>query len=95
LLYKIGLCPKQLDGNTNAALDSLENGVLYIDTDDVSVSIGVDWLQVEKVDSTGTFQVVLKNCHRVAGTFAKLRAEEAPNSDFSVRMHAIRFSFRN
>jgi hypothetical protein len=64
----------------------LENGVLYIDTDYISGSIGVDWLQVEKVDSTGTFQVVLNNGHRVAGTVAKLPAEEAPNSDFSVGM---------
>src|SRR5277367_6327859 len=39
----------------------LENGVLYVDLDYVSGSIGLDWLQVEKVNTTGSFQVALKN----------------------------------
>ncbi len=50
----------------------LEHGVLYVDLDYVSGSIGLDWLKVERVQSSGGFQVVLKNGERVAGTIEKV-----------------------
>lgn len=62
----------------------LESGVLYVDLDYVSGSIGVDWLQVERVQSTGGFQVELKNGDRVAGTISKVPETEAPGKDFQV-----------
>jgi len=62
----------------------LENGVLYVDLDYVSGSVGLDWLQVEKVNSTGTFQVAMKNGQRQAGTIAKLPEKDAPGKDFEV-----------
>ena len=63
----------------------LENGILYIDLDYVSGSVGLDWLQVETVKSTASFQVVLQNGERVAGIIEKLSPQEAPNQDFEVR----------
>ena len=62
----------------------LEHGVLYVDLDYVSGSVGLDWLQVEQVQSTGGFQVILKNGERVAGTIEKVAAAEAPNKDFAI-----------
>lgn len=62
----------------------LEHGVLYVDLAYVSGSIGLDWLQVERVQSTGGFQVVLKNGERVAGTIEKNTATEAPDKDFAI-----------
>jgi putative salt-induced outer membrane protein YdiY len=62
----------------------LEHGILYVDLDYVSGSVGLDWLQVEQVQSTGGFQVVLKNGERVAGTIEKVAAAEAPNKDFAI-----------
>src|SRR5277367_2369891 len=46
----------------------LEHGVLYVDLDYVSGSVGLDWLQVEQVQSTGGFQVILENGSRMSGT---------------------------
>lgn len=62
----------------------LEHGVLYVDLPYVSGSVGVDWLQVEQVKSTGGFQVVLKNGERAAGTIEKTTAAEAPDKDFAI-----------
>ena len=62
----------------------LENGVLYISTDYFSGSIGLDWLQVAKVESTGGFQIVTKDGTRTAGTIEKVSEEEAPGKDFEI-----------
>jgi len=62
----------------------LEHGVLYVDLDYVSGSVGLDWLKVEQVQSTGGFQVVLKNGDRVAGTIEKVTPAEAPDKDFAI-----------
>lgn len=71
----------QLSGEVN----KLENGLLFFDTDYVSGSIQLDWLQVEKVQSTGTFQIVLKNGEHLSGTIGKVPAGQAPGKDFEVR----------
>jgi putative salt-induced outer membrane protein YdiY len=62
----------------------LEHGILYVDLQYVSGSIGLDWLQVAKVQSTGGFQVILKDGERVAGTIEKVAAAEAPGKDFAI-----------
>ena len=62
----------------------LEQGVLYIETDYFSGSVGLDWLQVEKVESTANFQIVLSGGERLTGTISKVEAESAPNGDFKV-----------
>jgi hypothetical protein len=64
----------------------LENGVLYLETDYFSGSIGLDWLQVEKVQSTAEFQVVLKDGKRSVGKIEKVAADEAPGKDFVVHV---------
>ncbi|HWO38226.1 MAG TPA: DUF481 domain-containing protein [Candidatus Acidoferrum sp.] len=62
----------------------LEQGILYIETDYFSGSVGVDWQQVEKIESTATYQVILSGGKRLTGTISKIEAEAAPNSDFKV-----------
>src|SRR5271155_4420600 len=64
----------------------LENGVLYIETDYFSGSIGLDWLQVEKLQSTADFQVVLKNGKRSAGKIEKVPTDEAQGKDLVVHL---------
>jgi len=63
----------------------LESGLLYIDMPYVSGSIGLDWSQVAKVESTASFQVVLSDGRRMSGTFEKESAPEQPREDVSVR----------
>jgi len=62
----------------------LEHGVLYVDLAYVSGSVGLDWLEVERVQSTGGFQVVLNNGERVSGTIEKKATAEAPDRDFAI-----------
>ncbi len=54
----------------------LEIGMLNIATDYFSGSIGLDRLQVAKVESTAGFQIVLKDGKRTAGTSQKVSEEE-------------------
>src|SRR5271166_413525 len=61
----------------------LEQGVLYIETDYFSGSAGVDWLQVEKVESKATFQIVLSDGKRMSGSISK-EAVAVPGEDFKV-----------
>lgn len=62
----------------------LENGVLYVDFDYTSGSIGLDWLQVEQVQSAAGFQIVMEDGRRMTGTIEKLPAEKSPGKDFEV-----------
>jgi len=68
----------------------LENGVLYVSTDYFSGSVGMDWLQVEEIQSTGGFHVILKNGKRAEGTIEKISADKSPGKDFQVQTkHAV------
>jgi putative salt-induced outer membrane protein YdiY len=62
----------------------LDQGVLYIETDYFSGSVGVDWLQVKKVESNATFQVVLSNGKRFIGSISKEAVTAVPGEDFIV-----------
>jgi putative salt-induced outer membrane protein YdiY len=62
----------------------LEQGILYIETDYFSGSVGVDWLQVEKIESTATYLVTLSGGKRLTGKISKVEAAAAPNGDFEV-----------
>jgi len=64
----------------------LQDGVLYLDTPYTADSIQLDWLQVESVQSTGSYQIILKNGDHLAGLIAKVPAKEAPGKDFTVHM---------
>jgi putative salt-induced outer membrane protein YdiY len=63
----------------------LQNGLLYVETDYVSGNIGLDWNQVESVQSTATFQIVLNDGHRLRGTIEKISGEKGKNEDFLIR----------
>lgn len=63
----------------------LENGLLFVETDYVSGNIGLDWNQVESVQSTATFQIVLNNGRRLVGKIEKASGEKAPQGDFLIR----------
>jgi putative salt-induced outer membrane protein YdiY len=67
----------------------LEQGVLYIQTDYFSGSVGVDWLQVEKVESKASFQIVLSNGKRLTGSISKIEAAAAPGKDVIVRAEGV------
>lgn len=64
----------------------LESGILYVETDYFSGSIGLDWLQVASVQSTGTFQISLKDGKREAGTIDKVVPGSSAD-DFVVHTH--------
>jgi putative salt-induced outer membrane protein YdiY len=67
----------------------LEQGILYIQTDYFSGSVGVDWLQVEKVESKATFQIVLNNGKRLTGSISKVEEVAAPGKDLMVRANSV------
>jgi putative salt-induced outer membrane protein YdiY len=62
----------------------MENGLLYIDTVYVSGSVGVDWNQVERIESTATYRVTLINGKRVTGKIEKATSNEG-EKNFVVR----------
>jgi putative salt-induced outer membrane protein YdiY len=63
----------------------LENGLLYVETDYVSGSVGLDWNQVESVQSTATYRIVLNNGKRLEGKIEKVSGEKAKEADFLIR----------
>jgi putative salt-induced outer membrane protein YdiY len=65
----------------------LQEGVLYVQTDYFSGSVGLDWLQVEKVESTATFQIVLSDGKRLTGRISKSAA--APNKEVMVSAQGV------
>jgi putative salt-induced outer membrane protein YdiY len=65
-------------------VNKLEQGILYIETDYFSGSVGIDWQQVEKIESTATYQITLSGGKRLTGTISKVEAAAAPNGDFEV-----------
>jgi putative salt-induced outer membrane protein YdiY len=63
----------------------LQNGLLYIETDYASGNIGLDWNQVQSVQSTATYRIVLNNGHRLEGKIEKTSGEEPKTEDFLIR----------
>jgi len=62
----------------------LQNGLLYVETDYVSGNIGLDWNQVESVQSTATFQVVLINGKRLEGRIERKSGKGTETEDFKI-----------
>jgi len=60
----------------------LENGLLFVETDYVAGSIGLDWNQVESVQSTATYRIVLNNGKRLEGKIEKVSGEKARKQTF-------------
>ena len=63
----------------------LKDGLLFIETDYVSSNIALDWNQVESVQSTATYRIVLNNGKILEGKIEKVSAEEAKQQDFLIR----------
>jgi len=63
----------------------LQNGLLMVETDYVTGPIALDWDQVESVQSTATFQIVLNSGKRIVGKFEKVSGEKANGQDFLIR----------
>jgi putative salt-induced outer membrane protein YdiY len=61
----------------------LENGVLYVETDYFSGSIGLDWSKVARVRSGAAYQVLLKNGDRFEGTVRRSSTAEG-GKDFEI-----------
>lgn len=66
-------------------VSKLKNGLLYVSTDYVSSDIGLDWNQVQSVQSTATYRIVLTNGKRLEGKIEKRSSEHATTEDFSIR----------
>lgn len=63
----------------------LENGLLYMETDYVSGNVALDWNQVQSVQSTGIYQIVMNSGRRVEGRIEKESGGQAGAKDFLIR----------
>lgn len=63
----------------------LQNGLLFIETEYVSDNIGLDWNQVQSVQSTATYRIVLNNGQRLDGTIEKDSSSKEKTDDFVIR----------
>jgi putative salt-induced outer membrane protein YdiY len=63
----------------------LQDGLLYVETDYASGNIGLDWDQVQSVQSTATYRIVLNNGKRLEGKIEKRSGEKAKGEDFVIR----------
>jgi len=62
----------------------LQNGLLFVETDYVSSSVGLDWNQVQSVESSATYKIVLNNGQRLEGKIEKIPGNVAQGSDFLI-----------
>jgi putative salt-induced outer membrane protein YdiY len=63
----------------------LENGLLFVEMPYVSGNVGLDWNQVDSVQSTATFQIVLNDGRRLVGSIEKVPGAKGKNEDFLIR----------
>ena len=63
----------------------LQNGLLFVETDYVSGNIGLDWNQVQSVQSTATYRIVLNNGQRLEGKIEKNPTVKEATEDFLIR----------
>ena len=63
----------------------LENGLLYIETDYISGNIGLDWNQVQSIESTATYRITLNDGRRLEGKIEKHTGEKEKKDDFVIR----------
>jgi putative salt-induced outer membrane protein YdiY len=90
------LCPAVLAGRKDVVIMNngdrftgevkrLQNGLLYVETDYVSSSIALDWNQVQSVESTATYHIVMNNGQRVEGRIEKKSGKKSQAGDFLIR----------
>jgi putative salt-induced outer membrane protein YdiY len=63
---------------------SLQNGLLYLETEYASGNIALDWKQVKSIESTATYRIVLNNGHRLLGKIEKNVADELHGTDILI-----------
>jgi hypothetical protein len=66
----------------------LQGGVLYIDTDYISGSTGLDWAQVEKVESPSVFQVTMNDGARSLGVIQRAASGET-GQEFIIKSNGV------
>ncbi len=62
----------------------LQNGLLYVETEYASGNLALDWNQVQSVQSTATYRIVLNNGQRLVGKIEKNSGETAKPEDFLI-----------
>jgi len=62
----------------------LQNGLLFVETDYISSSVGLDWNQVQSVESSAIYKIVLNNGRRLEGKIEKV-SSGAKGADFLIR----------
>jgi putative salt-induced outer membrane protein YdiY len=65
-------------------IKGLHDGLLFVETDYVSGKIGLDWNQVQSVESTAMFHIVLSNGQRLEGKIQKANNQKAGTEDFVI-----------
>src|SRR5580704_3418912 len=63
----------------------LQDGLLFVETEYVSGNIGLDWNQVESVQTTASYRIVLNNGKRLDGKIEKSSTEQGMSEDFMIR----------
>jgi putative salt-induced outer membrane protein YdiY len=63
----------------------LQDGLLYVETNYVATSIGLDWNQVESVQTTATYQITLTNGKRLVGKIEKVSGDKSKQEDFLIK----------
>ena len=66
-------------------IKKLDRGQLYIETPYTVDPIPVDWLQVDRLESTATYQIELDSGRHLVGTIAKNTQGNAGEEDFLLR----------
>ncbi len=67
-------------------IKKLEHGQLFIETPYAVEPIPVDWLQVDRVESTAQYQLETADGKRLAGTITKTSTDKTPNNeDFRIQ----------
>jgi len=69
-------------------VNKLQAGVLYIDTDYISGSTGLDWSQVAKVESPSEFQITLNDGTRSVGEIRRV-APEGAEGQFVIKSNGV------
>lgn len=62
----------------------IERGQLYIETPYAVDSIPVDWLQVERVESSARYRIELDDGKILTGVITKAPTQESPSEDFQI-----------
>src|SRR5450432_425836 len=63
---------------------SLQSGVLYIDTKYVSSNVGVDWSQVQEVQSKAVYLITLASGEHVTGKIERRPGAQETSDEFTI-----------